>query len=98
MPRFENAADPNGFYESLVSAMRAQPLGQAKTIFELQTVDWRTATPISSHEIRDTMRWLQSLGVRHLAYYPEDFILGHPKLRALREGISLAEYPIEVPR
>ncbi len=98
MPRFENAADPNGFYESLVAAMHTEPLGQAKTIFELQTVDWRTATPISSHEIRDTMRWLQSLGVRHLAYYPEDFILGHPKLRALREGISLAEYPIEVPR
>jgi biofilm PGA synthesis lipoprotein PgaB len=37
------------------------------------------------------MRWLQSLGVRHIGYYPDDFIRGHPELEALRQGISLAD-------
>jgi biofilm PGA synthesis lipoprotein PgaB len=37
------------------------------------------------------MRWLQSLGVRHLGYYPDDFIGNQPRLDDLRQGISLAD-------
>jgi biofilm PGA synthesis lipoprotein PgaB len=37
------------------------------------------------------MRWLQSLGVRHLGYYPDDFIGGHPNFEDLRYGMSLAD-------
>ncbi len=98
MPHFENAADTELFYDSLLTAVTEQPHGLRKTIFELQTVDWRTSSNIPATELRDTMRWLQSRGVRHLAYYPDDFILGHPELRPLREGMSLAQYPIEVPQ
>ena len=98
MPYFENATDVSQFFESLLSAVDAHPLGYNKTIFELQTVDWRTNSRIPSNELRQTMRWLQARGVRHLAYYPDDFILGHPELRPLRQGMSLAQYPIEVPQ
>lgn len=38
------------------------------------------------------MRRLQSLGIRHLAWYPDDFIAGRPELETLRQGASLAEY------
>ncbi len=98
MPYFENAPDAEQYYERLVRAMHSQPLGAARTIFELQTVDWRNSTFIPATELRQTMRWLQSRGVRHLAYYPDDFITGHPQLRPLREGMSLAQYPIEAPK
>ena len=98
MPWFENAANHEEFYTRLLTAMDAQPLGREKTVFELQTVDWRTSTNIAAEELRRTMRWLQANGVRHLAYYPDDFILGHPQLRPLRQGMSLARYPIEVPQ
>jgi biofilm PGA synthesis lipoprotein PgaB len=37
------------------------------------------------------MRWLQSLGVRHLGYYPDDFISGRPRLEDVRSGMSLAD-------
>lgn len=39
------------------------------------------------------MRFLQSQGIRNLAYYPDDFIQGKPELEILKQGISLAEFP-----
>lgn len=98
MPYFEGVNDARKFYETLIAAAGDHPLGLKKTIFELQTVDWRTNSVIPTSQLRDTMRWLQANGVRHLAYYPDDFVTGHPQLRELRQGMSLAQYPIEVPR
>jgi hypothetical protein len=34
-----------------------------RVIFELQSVDWPSNTPIDSGELRDTLRMLQSLGI-----------------------------------
>ena len=93
MPGLENAEDPKRFYRGLIDAVRSRPRAAGQTVFELQTVDWRNDTPIDSGELRDTMRYLQSQGIRNLAYYPDDFIRGHPRLDALKEGISLAEFP-----
>jgi biofilm PGA synthesis lipoprotein PgaB len=90
MPGLEAAEDERHFYEALVAAVRDRVTGFERTIFELQTVDWRQSDPIDSQRLRQTMRWLQSLGVRHLGYYPDDFIGGHPSLDDLRRGISLA--------
>jgi biofilm PGA synthesis lipoprotein PgaB len=97
MPYFENAGNAQDFYEDLITQIAAIDGAFAKTIFELQTVDWRTNTPLPAPELRTTMRWLQSRGIRHIGYYPDDFIQGQPQLPELREGISLAQYPIEVP-
>jgi biofilm PGA synthesis lipoprotein PgaB len=91
MPGLEAAEDERRFYEALVAAVRHRAAGFERTIFELQTVDWRQPGPIDSSRLRQTMRWLQSLGVRHLGYYPDDFISGHPSFDDLRRGISLAE-------
>ena len=92
MPGLEEASHPEQFYRQLAEIARAEQ-GFGKTIFELQTIDWRTGQPVPVAELRRTMRWLQSLGVRNLAYYPDDFIGGHPELAALREGLSIAVYP-----
>jgi len=93
MPRFEGYQNHRTFYNRLASLSGVNAGAREKVIFELQTVDWRTATPIDSIEIRDTLRRLQSLGVRNLAYYPDDFVQGHPDLEALRQGMSIAIYP-----
>ncbi len=92
MPYLEEAGDRDGFYAALVDAVRARPAGLTRTIFELQTVDWRGRNPIPATEIRRTMRWLQAQGVRHLGYYPDDFIVDQPDFDELRQGISLAEH------
>jgi biofilm PGA synthesis lipoprotein PgaB len=98
MPRFEGYGNHRSFYQRLATLSAESKGGLDRVIFELQTVDWRTSKPIDSLEIRDTMRSLQSLGVRNLAYYPDDFIQGHPDLDALRQGMSIATYPVDMPR
>lgn len=93
MPRFENYTNHRAFYEQLATKTLGNGRNGDNIIFELQTVDWRTRERIDPVEIRDTMRYLQALGVRNLAYYPDDFITGHPDLQALREGMSVAVFP-----
>jgi biofilm PGA synthesis lipoprotein PgaB len=39
------------------------------------------------------IRLLQAQGVRHIGYYPDNFITGHPALEAIRPYISTSEYP-----
>ena len=97
MPYLENARDPREFYRSLARVVEQTPRGLDKTIFELQTVDWRTGRRVDAHELETTLRALQAQGVRHLAYYPDDFLEGEPTLKALRRGISLATHPAEAP-
>jgi biofilm PGA synthesis lipoprotein PgaB len=94
MPRLEGFSDHERFYERLAALAEGAEDYRHKVIFELQTVDWRTDTPIDPVEIRDTLRHLQVLGIANLAYYPDDFIEGRPDLDTLRQGISVAEYPL----
>jgi biofilm PGA synthesis lipoprotein PgaB len=93
MPYLEQARDPRRFYERLASAVLHLDPGATRTIFELQTVDWRDERPLPAREIRETMRLLQSLGIRNLAYYPDDALHGHPDLEELRQGMSVAALP-----
>jgi poly-beta-1,6-N-acetyl-D-glucosamine N-deacetylase len=93
MPYLEHAADARTFYEQLVNRVRAVQGGPEHTIFELQTVDWRDGRRVDARELERTMRWLQANGIKHLGYYPDDFVTGEPQLAKLRSGISLAEIP-----
>jgi biofilm PGA synthesis lipoprotein PgaB len=92
MPSLENAGDHEWFFRTLVEETAARDGGLDQTIFELQTVDWNDGTRIAGQELLGTIRWLQSLGVRHFGYYPDDFIGGHPDLETLRQAISLADH------
>jgi biofilm PGA synthesis lipoprotein PgaB len=98
MPYFENAENPSDFFNELIARVAALDGGLAKTIFELQTVDWRTSKPVPSTELFSTMRWLQAQGIRHIGYYPDDSVEGLPELEELRQGISLAQFPSEAPK
>jgi biofilm PGA synthesis lipoprotein PgaB len=93
MPYLEEAADPRRFYEQLAATTRRLDPGAYRTIFELQTVDWRSGAPIPAPELKDTMRMLQALGIRNLAYYPDDYVRGRPDLDQLRQGLSVARFP-----
>jgi poly-beta-1,6-N-acetyl-D-glucosamine N-deacetylase len=91
MPDLEGEVNTERFLRSLVAGVAKREAGIERTIFELQTIDWAGGTRIDSNELKQTLRWLQSLGVRHLGYYPDDFIAGHPELEAMRQGISLVD-------
>lgn len=84
MPYMEQAKDHNKFYQDLVERVKQYPNGINRTVFELQATNWRTNEKIPSQEIADTIAKLYSLGVKHIAYYPDDPIQDHPDPAVLR--------------
>ena len=93
MPYMENSDDPDRYLDQLAEAVAQHQGGLDGTIFELQAVDWRTGSAVPATTLYEQMRRLQAAGVKHLAYYPDDFIANRPALEQLRQGISLADYP-----
>jgi biofilm PGA synthesis lipoprotein PgaB len=92
MPDMENAKHPHDWLLKLAAKVAAAPGGMDRTVFELQTVDWRAHDQvISTPEIVRQMRLLQERGVRHLGYYPDDFAKNNPKLEVLRPEFSASD-------
>ncbi|MCH7980620.1 MAG: poly-beta-1,6-N-acetyl-D-glucosamine N-deacetylase PgaB [Proteobacteria bacterium] len=97
MPYLEGSADPQRYLDQLAAAVAQQEGGLERTIFELQTLDWQLGTAIPATTLIDQMRRLRAAGVKHLAYYPDDFIGNRPELEEIRQAISLANYPFRRP-
>ena len=94
MPQMEKASDPVRWMDRLAKQVAREPGALAKTIFELQSRDWRTGRPIPTQVMTTQMRQLRLLGVRHLAYYPDDFHHNQPDARQLRPAFSSATDPV----
>ncbi|WP_031339191.1 poly-beta-1,6-N-acetyl-D-glucosamine N-deacetylase PgaB, partial [Xanthomonas maliensis] len=93
MPWMEGSKDPEHWLDTLVAAVRTQDPELKHTLFELQTVDWRTHTPISGAQLIAQIHRLQSQGVRHFAWYPDDFIAGRPSTEDARAAMSARNFP-----
>ncbi|HEV8078808.1 MAG TPA: poly-beta-1,6-N-acetyl-D-glucosamine N-deacetylase PgaB, partial [Marinobacter sp.] len=97
MPWMEQANDPDAWLAQLAKTVLAYPDAREKVVFELQARNWRTGEPIANATLSQHMQMLQSLGVLHLGYYPDDFIAGHPDLNMLRKVFSASDYPYKRP-
>lgn len=93
MPRMEGAADHDAWLDDLVAKVAASPNGLEKTLFELQATDWRTRTPLPAGELQKQARRLTAAGVRHLGYYPDDFLRASPTLPDARAAAGAREFP-----
>lgn len=93
MPHLEGAVHPRRWLARLARQVAAHPGGLERTIFELQTVDWRDRRRLAAGEFRRHADVLLDAGARHLAWYPDDFIAGHPPLWLVRATLSLADHP-----
>lgn len=93
MPWMEGSRDPEAWLDELVTTVAKQPDGLQRTVFELQTVDWRSNEPITPARLNAIVRRLQARGARHLAWYPDDFIADRPPLGAAREAMSARSFP-----
>ncbi len=89
MPYMEQAEDPQVWLRSLVARVASRPDALNKTVFELQSVDWRKGVPVDGDVLADQMRLLLRSGAGNFGYYPDDFIQGRPSLDAVRSIISL---------
>jgi biofilm PGA synthesis lipoprotein PgaB len=97
MPAMENSNAPNSWLRELVHEVESVPGGLNRTVFELQTVDWRTRKPIAASKLARQMQLLQSKGVLHLAYYPDDFEKNNPDIGKLIPAFSASDYPAMQP-
>ncbi|NII53677.1 poly-beta-1,6-N-acetyl-D-glucosamine N-deacetylase PgaB [Luteibacter sp. SG786] len=97
MPQLDGQSDSLGRYRKLVAAVKATPGAMDNTLFEFATQDWRTHRPILARDIAARMRAVQALGVRHIGYYPDDFLNDRPALEVIRPAISSSDYPYAEP-
>lgn len=100
MPRMERGGEPDAWLDRLAARVAATPGALDRTVFQLQTVDWRASGDAAREPgagIVDTGLRLQARGVRHLAYYPDDFLRDHPSLGTAREAISARSFPYPEP-
>ena len=89
MPYMEQADNPQQFYQNIVNKVKAEPCGLDKAVIELQTVNWRKDDqPISSEEFDKTIHDLYSMGVQHVAYYPDDLYNNNPNQDQVRKAFS----------
>jgi biofilm PGA synthesis lipoprotein PgaB len=79
MPYMEKADDAGVFFNQILTNVKEQECGLERTVFELQTVNWRkNSAPISSQELSLTIQHLYDFGVNHIAYYPDDLFRNNP--------------------
>ncbi|SOD50657.1 biofilm PGA synthesis lipoprotein PgaB [Pseudoxanthomonas wuyuanensis] len=96
MPWMEGAhRRPQAWMRELTAAVRQHDPRFEKTLFELQTVDWRKRRPIPGKTLQALVRQLQADGVRHLGWYPDDFIGDQPRLQDARGSLSARSFPYE---
>jgi poly-beta-1,6-N-acetyl-D-glucosamine N-deacetylase len=98
MPAMENVPvrESEAWLRRLVATVASRPQGLKRTIFELQTVDWRHTgddSKIPSATLATQMRLLLRLGALNFGYYPDDFVTGQPDQRTLHPAFSLQSYP-----
>ncbi|MFH7764824.1 poly-beta-1,6-N-acetyl-D-glucosamine N-deacetylase PgaB [Acinetobacter sp. BSP-28] len=89
MPYMEQATDSDAFYRDIVNRVKQYPNGMKKTVFELQSVNWRTNQRVPSDEMAKTIESLYTQGVIHEAYYPDDPIQDYPDTHVLRKAFDL---------
>lgn len=93
MPWMERSARPDRWLRDLTARVAAIDPRFERSMFVLQTVDWRNRTRIPGPVLLKQVHATQAAGVRHLAWYPDDFIGNHPAWEDAREAMSTQDFP-----
>ena len=98
MPDMENVSsgDQEDWMNKLVAVAASKPEGLKRTVFELQSVDWRIKNKdraISVDKLGTQMNLLARHGALNFGYYPDDFIANVPDADNLHKNFSLQTYP-----
>ncbi|MFQ5470471.1 MAG: poly-beta-1,6-N-acetyl-D-glucosamine N-deacetylase PgaB [Gammaproteobacteria bacterium] len=95
MPFMEGAGHPEKWLEALVNRIDEIPGALNKTVFELQSVDWKLVKPIGSDRLAEHMRILLANGAPNFGYYPDDFIKSYPDVALIKPVLSINSFPYD---
>jgi biofilm PGA synthesis lipoprotein PgaB len=101
MPLMENVDedDADEWMQNLVgNAAATDPKALNRTLFELQSVDWRKEKlgedrAIPAETLGGQMRFLALHSAMNFGYYPDDFAKNVPDTTVLHKDFSLQDYP-----
>jgi biofilm PGA synthesis lipoprotein PgaB len=93
MPYMEGASDPGKWLSQLIGKVKAVPGALNKTVFEIQSVDWKTRTPIPASTMAAQLRQLHLAGARNFGYYPDNFLRNQPDEAVIKPVISVETNP-----
>ncbi|WP_166430535.1 poly-beta-1,6-N-acetyl-D-glucosamine N-deacetylase PgaB [Polymorphobacter arshaanensis] len=93
MPEMENATDADAWLKQLVIDVAKQPDGLAKSVFELQTVDWKTKQPVAMPVLLGQIELLKKAGAINLGYYPDNPYRDQPKLSDMKREFAVQVQP-----
>lgn len=89
MPYMEQADDAGAFYNEILNNVKQQQCGLERTVFELQTVNWRKNNEaLPPQELSLTIQHLYDMGVHHIAYYPDDLFHNNPDADLMKRVFS----------
>lgn len=91
-PQMEAAKDPAAWLSEMVAKVRSRG-GLDKTVFKLQAYDWDEDDWIEDRRLLREMREILTSGGRHIAYYPDDYIINKPSLEVIKLEMSTRSYP-----
>jgi len=94
MPYMENAKDPDVWLTALMDKVKAHPGALRKTVFELQSRDWRDGSAIPTSTLAAQMRLLRAAGARNIGYYPDDFHNNQPEEALIKPEISVETHTV----
>ncbi len=91
-PQMEEANDPREWLTELVKLVHRSE-GEGKTIFKLQTYDWKKKQWIKTDVLLEELRNILAAGGKHIAYYPDDLWEEKPLLETIRLEMSARTLP-----
>lgn len=93
MPTMEEAKDGDAWLKALVAKVETYPGAIERTVFELQSVDWRSKRPVPADAFAGQIALLKAAGAQHIGYYPDDGHTNTPELAMLQQSFALDRQP-----
>jgi biofilm PGA synthesis lipoprotein PgaB len=92
-PQMEERKRPLVWLRGLVNKAKKYPEWSKKTVFKVQAYNWRRNNWIKDITLLKEIRDILATGGRHIAYYPDNFLLDKPMAKNIRREMSTRIYP-----
>jgi len=83
----EGRKDRRAWYRGLFQSAGGEKAAD-RLVFKVQAYDWKTGTWLGDAALKDDLTFLLALGVRHVAYYPDNVYLNRPDADTIASILS----------
>jgi biofilm PGA synthesis lipoprotein PgaB len=94
-PNMEGVTFRTAWLRKLVAVAGTHPGAMDKTVFKIQTQDWKTGRAIPPATLNRQLRALLASGARHVGYYPDDLFADSPAMNVIRQTIGFRDIPFD---